>query len=209
MADAPQPRRRKRYRHWFMFPKPSISYEKLGKRVEAGLCMGCGKEPCECKNLRASPPETRAARNNLARGSSFCPKPKRKRNFQRACPADQALASSNTATTPAVAILPDMRRFAHGSSARSRRAPGELHANTARQLLSVLVSVPNVADAVRQSERLGFTAGEERYVKDLGEKGREVKCGIGTFVFFEAANPRGALSAYVKQKGLRLGSVFP
>ena len=31
-------------------------------------------------------------------------------------------------------------------------------------------------------------------MKDLGEKGREVKCGIGTFVFFEAANPRGALS---------------
>jgi hypothetical protein len=51
----------------------------------------------------------------------------------------------------------------------SRRAPGELHANTARQLLSVLVSVPNVADAVRQSERLGFAAGEERYMKDLGE----------------------------------------
>ncbi|MBA0087998.1 MAG: hypothetical protein HRJ53_23680, partial [Acidobacteria bacterium Pan2503] len=37
----------------------------------------------------------------------------------------------------------------------SRQAPGELHANTARRLLSVLVSVPNVADAVRQSERLG------------------------------------------------------
>jgi hypothetical protein len=33
----------------------------------------------------------------------------------------------------------------------------------------VLVSVPNVADAVRQSERLGFAAGEERYMKDLGE----------------------------------------
>ena len=118
MAEAPQPRRRKRYRHWSMFPRPSILYEKLGKPVQAGLCIGCGKEPCECKNLRASPPETRAARNNLALGSSFCPKPKRKRNFQRACPADQALASSNTATTPAVAILPDMRRFAHGSSAR-------------------------------------------------------------------------------------------
>lgn len=84
----------------------------------------------------------------------------------------------------------------------SRRAPGELHANTARKLLSVLVSVPNVADAVRQTERLGFAVGEERYVKDLGEKGREVECGIGAFVFFEAANPRGALSAYVKQKGL-------
>ena len=84
----------------------------------------------------------------------------------------------------------------------SRRAPGELHANTARKLLSVLVSVPDVAAAVRESERLGFTPGEERYVKDLGEKGREVQCGIGTFVFFEATNPRGALSAHVKQKGL-------
>jgi hypothetical protein len=51
----------------------------------------------------------------------------------------------------------------------SRPAPGELHANTARQLLSVLVSVPNVADAVRQCERLGFAPGEERYMKDLGE----------------------------------------
>lgn len=84
----------------------------------------------------------------------------------------------------------------------SRRAPGELHANTARKLLSVLVSVPSIADAVRQSERLGFAAGEERYIKDLGEKGREVQCGIGTLVFFEAANPRSALSAYVRQKGL-------
>ena len=84
----------------------------------------------------------------------------------------------------------------------SRRTPGELHANTARKLLSVLVSVPNVADAVHQSERLGFAPGEERYVRDLGEKGREVQCGIGTFVFFEVSNPKGALSAHVKQKGL-------
>jgi hypothetical protein len=84
----------------------------------------------------------------------------------------------------------------------SRRVPGQLHANTARKLQSVLVSVPNVADAVRQSERLGFTAGEERYVRDLGEKGREVQCGLGTFVFFEAADPKSALGAYVKQKGL-------
>ena len=92
----------------------------------------------------------------------------------------------------------------------SRRAPGELHANTARQLLSVLVSVPNVADAVRQSERLGFAAGEARYVKDLGEKGPRGQCGIGTFVFFEAADPRGALSANINKKGSgRLGSAFP
>ena len=152
MADPPQPRRRKRYRHWSMFPKPSISYEKLGKRAEAGLCIGCGKEPCECKNLRrSSPGDASGQGNNLASGSSFCPKPKRKRNFLRACPADQALASSNTATTPAVAILPDMRRFAHGSSARFPTPAGRQDSfmpTRPRQLLSVLVSVRNVADAV-------------------------------------------------------------
>ncbi len=49
MAEEQKPKQRKRYRHWSMFPKPSIPYEKLGKRVEAGLCIGCGKEPCECK----------------------------------------------------------------------------------------------------------------------------------------------------------------
>ena len=165
MADAPQPRRRKRYRHWSGFPRPSILYEKLGKRVQAGLCIGSGKEPCECKNLRASPPETRAARNNLARGSWFCPKPKRKRNFQRACPADQAVASSNTATTPAVAILPDKRRFAHGSSARfpTPAEPQESFMPTRPDSSCPCWSPSlNVADAVRQSERLGFAAGEER-----------------------------------------------
>ena len=52
MADEAQPERRKRYRHWSLFPKTSVSYEKLGKRVEAGVCIGCGKDPCECKNPR-------------------------------------------------------------------------------------------------------------------------------------------------------------
>jgi hypothetical protein len=73
-----------------------------------------------------------------------------------------------------------------------------------------MVFVPNVVDAVRQSERLGFAAGEARYVKDLGEKGPRGQCGIGTFVFFEAADPRGALSANINKKGSgRLGSAFP
>lgn len=92
-------------------------YEKLGKRVEAGLCIACGKEPCESRTSERHH-QRRERQGTTWPVSSFCPKPKRKRNFQRACPADQALASSNTATTPAVAILPDMRHLAHGSSAR-------------------------------------------------------------------------------------------
>jgi hypothetical protein len=104
--------------------------------------------------------------------SSFCPKPKRKRNFQRACPADQAvgfLEYRYNASRRDPARYETLRARLEREVPDSRRAPGELHANTARQLLSVLVSVPNVADAVRQSERLGFAAGEERYMKDLGE----------------------------------------
>lgn len=52
MADENKPQRRKRYRHWSLFHEPSISYDKLGKRAKAGLCIGCGKDPCECKNPR-------------------------------------------------------------------------------------------------------------------------------------------------------------
>jgi hypothetical protein len=52
MVDDAKPQPRKRYRHWSLFHEPSISYEKLGKRAEAGVCISCGKNPCECKNPR-------------------------------------------------------------------------------------------------------------------------------------------------------------
>lgn len=86
----------------------------------------------------------------------------------------------------------------------ARRAAGELHANTARKLLSVWVTVPNVAEAVRQCERFGFAPGRERYVEALGEKGREVQCGQGTIMFFQARNQTSALSTQVKKGGLGL-----
>jgi Glyoxalase-like domain len=58
----------------------------------------------------------------------------------------------------------------------TRRVAGELHANTARKLLSVWIAVPSVAEAVRQAERFAFVAGAERQIKALGEKGQEVQC---------------------------------
>jgi hypothetical protein len=83
-----------------------------------------------------------------------------------------------------------------------RRTTGEIHANTARKLSSVWVAVPNAAEAVRQSERFGFVARGERYVKELGAKGREVQCGRGTIVFFESANPGSGLATAIKKNGL-------
>jgi hypothetical protein len=128
--------------------------------------------------------------------------------FPKGVPGGPAVGFFEEHTDPTLYknVLADIERAVPDS----RRAPGELHANTARKLLSVLVSVPSVAAAVRQSERFGFAAGAERYVKALGEKGREVQCGTGTIVFFEAANPGSALSEYVKRKGLGpLGSASP
>jgi len=54
MAKQPPPNDRSRkYRHWKLFSAgPSLAYEKLGKRVEQGLCIGCGHKPCTCKNPR-------------------------------------------------------------------------------------------------------------------------------------------------------------
>jgi hypothetical protein len=82
-----------------------------------------------------------------------------------------------------------------------RRPAGELHANTARKLLSVWVAVPNIAEAVQQSTRMGFAARGERFVKELGEKGHEVQCGQGTIVFFQPLNRKGSLSPLVAKKG--------
>lgn len=83
-----------------------------------------------------------------------------------------------------------------------RRSPKEIHANTARSLLSVWVAVPNAAEAVKQATRFGFAAAGERRVKALGETGYEVQCGLGTIVFFAPAHPHSPLTSLVKQQGL-------
>jgi Glyoxalase-like domain len=84
----------------------------------------------------------------------------------------------------------------------ARRVAGELHANTARKLLSVWIAVPNIADAVRQAGRFGFAAGGERHFKALGEKGQEVQCGQGTLIFFAPVHQNSPLAALVKKQGL-------
>jgi len=84
----------------------------------------------------------------------------------------------------------------------SRRPAGEIHANTARKLLSVWVAVPNVAEAVNQAARFGFPASERNHVEALGEVGQEVHCGEGSIVFFEIAHQTSALAALVKKQGL-------
>lgn len=98
-------------------------YEKIGKRVEAGLCIACGKEPCECKNLRASPPETRAARNNLAR-QFVLPEAQTEAEFPKGVPGGRGVGFLEYRYNASVAILPDMRHSAHGSSARFRTPAG-------------------------------------------------------------------------------------
>jgi len=95
-----------------------------------------------------------------------------------------------------------MRQLAERDVPDPRRAAGEIHANTGRKLLSVWVAVPSVSEAVRQSEQFGFTAGAERDVEALGEKGREVQCGQGAIVFFAPVNGNSALSQLVKDQGL-------
>lgn len=82
-----------------------------------------------------------------------------------------------------------------------RRPAGEIHANTARKLLAVWVAVPNIAEAVQQSARMGFAARGERFVKELGEKGHEVQCGQGTILFFQPLNRKGSLSPLVTKRG--------
>ena len=64
------------------------------------------------------------------------------------------------------------------------------------------VAVPSVTEAVRQAGQFGFTAGGERRIKALGEKGREVQCGQGTLVFFEATHQNSPLAALIAKQGL-------
>jgi hypothetical protein len=82
-----------------------------------------------------------------------------------------------------------------------RRPAGEVNANTARRLHSVWVVVPSVSAAVEQANRFGFAMLGVRYVKSLGEKGEEVRCGQGTIVFFAPEHSRSPLSVLVKKQG--------
>jgi hypothetical protein len=83
-----------------------------------------------------------------------------------------------------------------------RRSAGEIHANTARKLRSVWVTVPSLAEAVAQAQRFGLRALDQRYFKALGEKGLEVTCGQGTIVFFEPIKRNSTVAALVKKQGL-------
>ena len=41
--------RKRKYRHWTKFVSETASMRKSKSRSGAGLCIGCGKKPCECK----------------------------------------------------------------------------------------------------------------------------------------------------------------
>ena len=66
----------------------------------------------------------------------------------------------------------------------------------------VWVAVPNVAAAVKQSERLGFAPGADRQLAALGGRGREVACGSGSIVFWEPAKDTSRLGSLIKIYGL-------
>jgi len=45
---------KKKWQHWTRFASTaSPSVRKSRKRRQEGLCIGCGKKPCECKGLRS------------------------------------------------------------------------------------------------------------------------------------------------------------
>jgi len=45
---------RKPFRHWKLFTKHiSPAFAKTGKRRELGVCIGCGSNPCRCKNPKS------------------------------------------------------------------------------------------------------------------------------------------------------------
>jgi hypothetical protein len=83
-----------------------------------------------------------------------------------------------------------------------RRKAGDLHANTARKLAAVWVAVTNLDEAVKQAEALGLAPGRERTLAELGARGREVECGQGRIVFWEAMNDGAQLSALIRSRGL-------
>jgi hypothetical protein len=53
-------KRKGRFKHWKKFVSETPSMKKSNKRVAIGLCIGCGKNPCGCKN-----PQSRRAKRNL------------------------------------------------------------------------------------------------------------------------------------------------
>ncbi len=96
----------------------------------------------------------------------------------------------------------DFRARAEREFPDPRRRAGEIHPNTARWMRSVWVAVESVSDAVKQSEIFGFAGAAARENKSLGARGREVECGRGTIVFWEAAKPGTPLSGLIKSRGL-------
>lgn len=82
-----------------------------------------------------------------------------------------------------------------------RLAAGEDHVNTARQLRSVWVAVPDASAAVKQSVSLGFAAIGNTQSSALGAVGQQVACGQGSIEFWEPASRGGQLASLLKQKG--------
>jgi hypothetical protein len=83
----------------------------------------------------------------------------------------------------------------------SRRAAGEDHANSARQLRSVWVAVPDVSAAVKESEAFGFAVMGKTKLSAIGAVGQQVACGQGSIEFWEPAGRDGQLASLLKQKG--------
>jgi hypothetical protein len=67
---------------------------------------------------------------------------------------------------------------------------------------SVWVAVTSASDAVRRSQAFGFPELGERKSALLRAKGREVKCGQGSIVFWESTNPKSRLSDLIGKQGL-------
>jgi hypothetical protein len=67
-----------------------------------------------------------------------------------------------------------------------------------------LTGYTSVANAVKQAERFGMLPMGSRSTEALGETGKEVKCGQGTIVFFEASHSNSPLSMYLKRHRLGL-----
>lgn len=82
-----------------------------------------------------------------------------------------------------------------------RRPSAEAHANTARRMRSVWVAVSSASDAVRRSQAFGFPELGERKNAFLRAKGREVKCGQGSIVFWESTKPKSRLSDLIGKQG--------
>ena len=43
---------KRKFEHWSKFVIETLSMKKSEKRSAQGLCIGCGKHPCVCKNRR-------------------------------------------------------------------------------------------------------------------------------------------------------------